>query len=219
MLCTQCGQSLQDHNRFCPMCGTPAPAPQNKARRWPAVLALVLIFALGFSVFWLMRPDQGPVQDNATPWFTLQDGILYFDPARYTGGEELTVPDTIGGQTVTTISDNCFAYCDQLVIIHLPETVTTIGDSAFYGCSSLRGIKLPESLTSIGSYAFGGCVNLEAVCIPHALENFGDQLFSNCHKLVYFFYSGHIADWYALPLGNLQRDSYVYCADGIYPAV
>ncbi|MBO5323093.1 MAG: leucine-rich repeat protein [Oscillospiraceae bacterium] len=218
MVCSHCGHILQDQDRFCCMCGTPAPIPKPKARRWPAVLALVLIFAFGFSVFWLTHPQPGPVTDDTMPWFTLQDGILYFDATRYTGSSELTVPETIDGQTVTAVSDECFADCTELIMIHLPETVQYIGEGAFYGCSSLRGMKLPESLVSIGSYAFSGCVNLEAVCIPYSLERIGGNPFYQCNKLVYFFYPGPLEDWYDLPLGNLRADSYVYCADGVCPA-
>ena len=194
------------------------PAPKPKARRWPAVLALVLIFALGFSIYLLSRPLTGPVTDETMPWFTLQNGVLYFDEAKYTGGSELTVPETINGQTVTAISDACFADCDQFVMIHLPNTITQIGDSAFYGCTNLRGMKLPESLTTIGSLAFGDCVNLEALCIPYSLTDIGDDPLYRCDKLHYFFYPGPLEDWYNLSLGDLQDNSYVHCADGVCPA-
>lgn len=218
MVCSQCGHMLQDHNRFCDMCGAPAPTPKKRARLWPAALALLLIFSFGFGVFLLTRPVSGLSTDTTMPWFTVHDGVLYFDATRYTGGTELTVPEKINGQTVTAISEECFAYSSDLVIIYLPETVTHIGDAAFYGCSSLRGIKLPESLVSIGNYAFSGCVNLEAVCIPYTLEHIGANLFYNCHNLVYFFYPGSAEDWYKLPIGQIRQDSYVYCADGILPA-
>ena len=218
MFCSQCGHALQEQDRFCCMCGNPIPLPKRKARLWPAALALVLIFALGLSAFLLVRPQTGPVNDDTMPWFTLKNGTLYFDKTRYTGGSELTVPEQIHGQTVTNISDSCFEGCDQFTMIYLPENLQHIGESAFYGCTGLRGIKLPESLESIGSYAFGGCINLEAVCIPYSLEQIGGNPFYQCNKLVYFFYPGPAEDWYALPLGNLRSDSYVQCADGIYPA-
>lgn len=218
MICSQCGHILQDQDRFCYVCGTPAPTPKKQARLWPAALALLLIFSFGFGIFLLTRPTGGLTKDTATPWFTIRDGVLYFDATRYNGGTELTVPEKINGQTVTAISDECFAYCDQLVMIYLPETIQHIGNSAFYSCKSLRGIRLPETLVSIGDYAFGGCISLEAVCIPYSLEQFGDNLYSNCHKLKYFFYPGPVTEWYNLPIGQIPEDSYVYCANGIYPA-
>ena len=222
MLCRQCGQELSPQDRFCNLCGTPVAVPRKKARLWPAVVTLVLIFAVGLSVFLLMRPDRAAtppaVSDEAAPWFTLENGVLYFDKNRYTGGSELTVPKSINGQIVTALAEECFAYCDALVMIYLPETLTSIGDSAFYGCSSLRGIRLPDRLLSIGDYAFGGCINLEAVCIPYSLRQFGESIYSNCHKLVYFFYPGPLSHWHRLSMGEIPDNSFVYCADGIYPA-
>ena len=196
----------------------PEPAPKPKARRWPAVLALVLIFALGFTIYLLHCPLTGPVTDETMPWFTLKNGVLYFDESKYTGGSELTVPEAIKGQTVTAISDECFANCDQFVMIHLPNSITKIGNKAFYGCTNLRGMKLPESVSSMGNYAFGDCWSLEALCIPHSLTDIGNDPLYRCDKLLYFFYPGPLEDWYDLPLGNLQDNSYVQCADGVYPA-
>ena len=222
MNCEQCDLILQEQDRFCPDCGTPVVIPQKRARLWPAFLVLVLIFAFGFGVYLLSQPnhtvDNFIASDDTMPWFTLENGVLYFDRSLYTGGSELTVPPAICGQTVTALSDACFAYCDDLVIIHLPETLLSIGDSAFYGCSSLRGIRLSETLRSIGDHAFDGCISLEAVCIPYSLQQFGDQLFRNCHKLAYFFYPAPRAYWNRLPIDSSPEDSFVYCADGIYPA-
>ena len=217
MVCSKCGQAMPDENSFCTMCGAPL-QPAKKGRLWPAFLVLALIAVFGFGAFLLIRPAALPVQDAAAPWFSVSDGVLYFDQDLYTGSEQLTVPETVGGQTVTAISDRCFADCTELIIIHLPETVTSIGDSAFSGCSNLRGIKLPESLTTIGDSAFSQCIRLEAVCIPYSLKNIGDNLFSHCHSLSYFYYPGPLAEWYDLPFGQLPEDSSVYCADGIHPA-
>jgi len=222
MLCNQCGQPLPQDTRFCPVCGTPVPIRRRRARLWPAFLTLLLIFSFGFGVFLASQRDKAAdtitTSDKSTPWFTLKNGVLFFDQDRYSGSSELTVPQTIGGQTVTALSDECFAYCTDLVIVHLPQTLTAIGDSAFYGCTSRRGIRFPETLRSIGDNAFDGCISLEAVCIPYSLQRFGDDLFRNCHKLAYFFYPAPYAYWKALPIDDIPEDSFVYCADGIYPA-
>lgn len=239
MFCIKCGQPVAEEDSFCCMCGHPVVplaskepdlsqilAPQEepadptvpKPRQWAAVITLVLIFAFGLVVFILNRTETGFTMDTAMPWFTVQDGVLYFNDDLYTGNSVLVVPDSINGQTIQEIGDDCFAHSTDLVYIELPETITKIGDSAFYGCSNLRGVKLPESLISIGHYAFGGCTSLEAVCIPYSLEHVGGNPFYNCHKLQFFFYPGPADEWYELPLGNLREDAYVYCADGVRPA-
>ena len=42
--------------------------------------------------------------------------------------------------SVTTIGDNAFYYCENLTSIDLPVGLTTMGDEAFYGCSSLTSV-------------------------------------------------------------------------------
>lgn len=199
-------------------CTKPEEAPKKKYKRWPSILVLALIFTFGFVVFLLTKSDSTIIRDDAMPWFTLQDGVLYFDEMRYTGGNQLTVPETINGQPVTAISDECFAECDELIMIYLPETVTTIGEKAFFNCKSLRGIRLPESLVSLGDCAFANCYSLESVCIPYSVKNFGEKLFRNCRNLKYFFYPAPVSYWRELPIEDIPADSFVYCADGIYPA-
>jgi hypothetical protein len=53
--CTSCGSALNADSAFCKGCGAPVPpstGPARKSRKWPWILALILLFALGF---WLGR--------------------------------------------------------------------------------------------------------------------------------------------------------------------
>jgi hypothetical protein len=57
--CTQCGSALKPGSTFCTACGAavepPIQAPR-KPRRWPWVVALILLFALGFWLGRLLAP-------------------------------------------------------------------------------------------------------------------------------------------------------------------
>ena len=64
-----------------------------------------------------------------------------------------TIPNS-----VTTIGDSAFAFCDSLTSINIPNSVTTIGDSAFVWCDSLTNINIPNSVTTIEDGAFYGCI-------------------------------------------------------------
>lgn len=64
------------------------------------------------------------------------------------------IPSEIGGYTVTSLAENCFAECTSLKEVTIPETVTEFGKYAFYACSSLEEIRIPASVTQIGDYAF-----------------------------------------------------------------
>ena len=64
-----------------------------------------------------------------------------------------TIPNS-----VTTIGDSAFVWCDSLTNINIPNSVTTIEDGAFEDCKSLTNINIPNSVTTIGNRAFGGCI-------------------------------------------------------------
>ncbi len=215
-ICPSCGQAAENTDRFCFSCGAALTPPPKKGRWWPPVVALVLIFAIGLGVFLALRPEPLVTTDASMPWFTVRDGVLYFNNTLYTGGSELTVPSSIGGQAVTAIGDSCFAFSTQLTAIHLPEGITYIGTDAFWGCESLRGIRLPETVTAIGDYVFDDCYSLEAICLPAALTQFGSNMFADCYSLSYVFYSGSLAQWKALGIGEFAPGTILSCTDGLY---
>ncbi|EAX94403.1 hypothetical protein TVAG_194890 [Trichomonas vaginalis G3] len=55
---------------------------------------------------------------------------------------------------VTTILDNAFYNCYNLVKVQLPETIRFIGNSAFQNCQLLNEIQTPNSFQHLGDYAF-----------------------------------------------------------------
>ena len=48
----------------------------------------------------------------------------------------------------------------------IPDSVTTIGESAFGYCENLTSVTIPDSVTTIGEMAFVGCTKLISVTIP-----------------------------------------------------
>lgn len=148
------------------------------------------------------------------PWFSIQNGTLYFDERLYTGGSELTVPAVVAGQRVSAIGDECFRNCTRLTAVHLPDGVKRIGTRSFSGCTSLRGLLLPDTLTVIGAEAFAGCGSLEAICIPASVDRVGAAVFADCGKLIHVFYSGLFASLDALGIEFENAQVCLYCADG-----
>jgi hypothetical protein len=116
--------------------------------------------------------------------FSSQDGILY----NKTKTQLIRAPGGISGDvtipgTVTTITNNAFQNCANLVNITIPASVTTIGNQAFHLCSSLESIIIPYGVSSIGNYMFENCVNLESVIIPGSVTSIGMYAFQNCTSL------------------------------------
>ena len=69
--------------------------------------------------------------------------------------------------SVTSIGDEAFYGCTNLVTVAIPASVTTIGDEAFFGCNNTNftSITIPASVTSIGNRAFSGCTYLATVTV------------------------------------------------------
>ena len=188
--------------------------PPKNGRVWPPFLILGILFVVGITLFFMIDLSSS---NNSTPWFSVQNGVLYFDKALYTGGSEITVPATINGQAVTQIGEACFADCSWVTTVHLPDGITAIGDGAFVNCTALRGIKIPETAETLGEQIFDGCSALEAVCIPYSVTSIGDNAFDGCSKLSYVFYTGPKFAWLALKVSFPDSKPLIYCHGGQVP--
>ncbi len=83
---------------------------------------------------------------------------------------------------VTGIGAECFADCDKLTEVIIPDGVKSIGSSAFYG-TGLTAVDLPESLTTLSDYSFASCKKLTSVVIPEGITNIPYMAFDSCHSL------------------------------------
>ncbi len=75
---------------------------------------------------------------------------------------ELNIPATIGGYTVTSI-----------------------GKCAFMSDYLLTSVTIPEGVTNIGERAFIYCISLKEVTIPNSVMSMGDDIFYNCHDQLF----------------------------------
>lgn len=102
---------------------------------------------------------------------------------KYPNLKNLVIPSkvTSDGQdyVVTEIADYTFYYCN-LWTVSFPETLTTIGNNAFTWCQNLKSVSLPEAVTTIGKGAFASCGSLTSVTLPTTLTEIGDYAFSYC---------------------------------------
>ena len=88
--------------------------------------------------------------------------------------------NTIIPNSVTSIGESAFIYCNSLTSVTFPNSVTSIGDGAFEHCSSLTSVTIPNSVTSIGRYAFYGCSSLTSItCDAVTPPTIGSSVFYN----------------------------------------
>ena len=70
----------------------------------------------------------------------------------------------------------------QLKEVDIPNTVTTIEDKAFYYCDSLRKIYIPESVVSIGNETFMHCSGLISIAVNEKNTVYDSR--DNCNALI-----------------------------------
>jgi len=83
---------------------------------------------------------------------------------------------------VTSIGDNPFQNCTNLVSITIPSSVTSIGENAFQN-TSITSVIIPMSVISIGTYAFYYSTKLTSVEISSSVTSIGANTFTLCALL------------------------------------
>lgn len=94
-----------------------------------------------------------------------------------------TLTSIVIPNSVTSIGEGAFLYCNSLASIEIPYSVTSIGLEAFYCCSILTNIKIPYGVESLEEYVFNGCVSLASIEIPDSVTSIEDAAFSHCSSL------------------------------------
>jgi len=120
------------------------------------------------------------------------DGTLII--THYLGKEtSVTMPDRIGGKTVSEIGDYAFYECSTFQSISLPSGLKRIGYKAFAKCVLLTSITLPAGVESIDAYAFADNTALESVFIPDSVTAVGEFPFIGCKRTALKIYCGAAA--------------------------
>ena len=103
------------------------------------------------------------------------------------GPYNITIPEKLGGCTVTGLGDYSFAaqsddgypynpLCSNICSVTIPQKVTSIGYSAFEGCTALDPLII-NGPTLIGEHAFTGCKSLTSLTLCPDIQTIGDYAF------------------------------------------
>ena len=79
---------------------------------------------------------------------------------------------------ITSVGDNTFAECENLVNVSLPGGLSRIGKKAFLS-SSIGGVYIPESITEVGAQAFN------STCLILCYRNTAAHVFAYNNNMTY----------------------------------
>lgn len=140
-------------------------------------ITALLTIAILLSIFSIITY----ASDSDFEW-TEKDGNAVI--TKYVGADQsVTVPDKIGGLTVTEIGAYAFQECYDVLSIELPESITTIGKHAFMDCLALKKIIIPDSVQNLGIAVFYSCRSLKSVHLPDGIEEIPMYTFFYCLEL------------------------------------
>ena len=111
--------------------------------------------------------------------------------------KEIQIPDS-----VETIGNAAFRYCQDLERITLPSALQKLSNSTFHGCTALSKVTFPASLKTIEKGAFIGCRKLSEVKLPASLTTIQSYVFDSCSSLETVFYAGSLAQWSQINTSN-----------------
>lgn len=133
--------------------------------------------------------------------FNVPDGVTDIDYGAFAYSDiaKINLPDSI-----LTIGDYAFQYCEVMSSINIPQNTESIGSHAFENCKRLKRISIPASVTeytnafvgsglttlviedgskAVSEHAFEGCSQLKRVVLPDSVESIGTAAFYLCSGL------------------------------------
>lgn len=159
-------------------------------------------------IFGLSSPVHAEQEGNFSYTITNGEAQItgYLGSGNWEGpGSDVTVPSTLGGVQVTSIGDNAFNAViinERIKSVTLPESIKSVGNAAFYYCNSLISINLPDSVSYIGDYAFMYCNELVNIDLPEGLISIGSGAFGCCDKIENFYISKNVTSIGENAFGN-----------------
>ncbi len=122
-------------------------------------------------------------------------------------------------ETVTTIGEEAFCYCEALETIDIPNSVVSLGERAFYRCTSLRSVNVGSGLTYISKQCFQFCQNLIQINLGVNITEIRDYAFQSCYSLPSITFPAsltRIGGMVFTPCDNLQE---IICLASLPPTI
>ncbi len=117
----------------------------------------------------------------------------YYNDYYYDYEGSISIPDEVsysgGTYAVTSIGEEAFSHCYDLVSVTIGSSVTTIGEDAFFRCYGLSTVVLGASVENIGEQAFYECYSLLSITSlnpePPAIDGEALNAFNRVYGTLY----------------------------------
>ena len=90
--------------------------------------------------------------------------------------------NTIIPDSVTSIGEYAFNYCDNLTQITIPNSVTSIGWATFEHCHHLTSLRISKYVTFIDGQISVACTNLSEIVVEEENPNYDSR--NNCNAII-----------------------------------
>ena len=119
-----------------------------------------------------------PIGTTKGIYYDLSSDGTYYEVIGYEGtAKRVIIAETYNNLPVKTIYSEAFKNTEITSVV-IPDSVTSIGDRAFYYCNFLTSVVIGDSVTSIGDQAFDCCRSLTSVVIGDSVISIGEDAFS-----------------------------------------
>ena len=142
-----------------------------------SLLAALSVFAYDFQsgdLFYNITSSSAPYTVEVT-----QQSQYY--NSNYSGVDTIVIPETVTYNaiiySVTSIGESAFNH-SKLTTITIPNTVTSIGEYAFAYCQKLTSVAIGSGVKTIHMAAFNNCSALSTITIPANVKEIYNQAFT-----------------------------------------
>ena len=150
--------------------------------------------------WWIGNKDTGVpvttevhVSDDGSPFdfYLLPDDTYGIMAGKAKYMEEVVIPESYNGKSVTIILESAFHNSKNLKSITISNSIKTIDNNAFSSCPKLENITLGNSILTIGDSAFSSTL-VKNIIIPDSVKTIGDSAFRGCPELTSITFGNNV---------------------------
>ena len=143
------------------------------------------------------------------------DDLLIIAKALKNNSKAKVILDFSDSKRLTSVEENTFKNCTNLVGISLGKYIKTIKPGAFFDCTNLQSVTSGNRLKEVGKQAFFNCKDLTNVALGKSLETIESQAFKNCYNLANITWGDKLKTVGAQAFGNCYNLTNIALGDSL----